>query len=51
MLRLVRKFRDLRKNKIPVKQSVLKKLENLIGRLINRKSLNSPSIINLTITL
>ncbi|NEP78912.1 MAG: WYL domain-containing protein, partial [Okeania sp. SIO3B3] len=31
---------ELRKNKAPVKQAVLKKLQNLIGRLINRKSLD-----------
>ncbi len=32
------KSRDLRKNKIPVKQSILIKVQNLIGRLLNRKS-------------
>ena len=31
---------DLRKNKIPAKQSLLRKVQNFIGRLLNRKSLD-----------
>ena len=32
-------IRDLRKNRIPAKQSIARKNQNFIGRLLNRKSL------------